>query len=606
MEYRLLRLIYVLLGFSILLPLFSFRHYAPLGDWYFTGLAIVVLGCCFLVNVFLGRRFCLSLAGLFTLLFVLCSLFSMNIATLNTVLVLLLLFMFYMSFGESFNGPSRIVLIDYLAIFFFIGGLLQAVLGFSQLLGIAPYLHGYVAFDVTDPTGNIMGNIGQRNLYAEFLAWGQMSACYLYAQRRLRGYFFLPSIFFLSMLIAWCGARLPLAYALGCCSIAWIWHRRNPEDARVAAMAKAVAWMVMSIGMTQTFGEQIDNLLRMLGLSIHTASGSTRLFDAGFGIRRRIEWTKAWMIFKEYPWTGVGLGGFAAKSVWLEAYGGLPKVPENWLFTQSHNLVFQLLAETGIFGTLAVVIGIIVCLWPYFRKGAQTPENMLLISLAMMILGHSMFEYPLWYWPYITLFILICVLSPLPMLKMDTRPLVVKVVSVVVASACFAYFASGQAAFWLLVRSVVPSAVVQENLDRLEKLNALSRNPLWHWDAELVMTNYLVPSPNQLNMKLERLERAAAVMPYSHILYKLAVARAMNHQPEKAKEALTLAIANFPEVAASFIASVPRNVGPELVPLITMAKNANKAFADPAHPTDEERTKAAMTVSTPVTRQPMF
>jgi hypothetical protein len=61
-----------------------------------------------------------------------------------------------------------------------------------------------------------------------------------------------------------------------------------------------------------------------------------------------IEWQKAWLIFQSYPLFGVGIGGFAWQSVWLEYHGGLAHSSEFALFTHPHNLVAILLAEVGL------------------------------------------------------------------------------------------------------------------------------------------------------------------------------------------------------------------------------------------------------------------
>ncbi|WP_312854398.1 PglL family O-oligosaccharyltransferase [Paludibacterium denitrificans] len=211
------------------------------------------------------------------------------------------------------------------------------------------------------------------------------------------------------------------------------------------------------MALIQLFNHELIWLLNRLGLPIHLDSGADRIMDAGFGARRRIEWTKAWEVFKANPWFGVGLGGFGSQSVWMEAYLGLPKVPESWLFTQSHNLIFQLLAETGLVGTSVVVIGLIACTGPYFRKSEQTVDNLLLVSIAMMILGHSMFEYPLWYLPFLTALVLICSLSPAKSYALNLRPGFLRGVSLLVGVACLAYVFTGIGNFWTLVHYSGPT-----------------------------------------------------------------------------------------------------------------------------------------------------
>ena len=78
------------------------------------------------------------------------------------------------------------------------------------------------------------------------------------------------------------------------------------------------------------------------------ASGVERLAanSDGMGARRLAEWGKAWLVFREAPWFGAGWSQYAYHSVRLQL---LPQFVDSGvnsgLFSNAHNLVFQLLAE---------------------------------------------------------------------------------------------------------------------------------------------------------------------------------------------------------------------------------------------------------------------
>ncbi|WP_158248685.1 PglL family O-oligosaccharyltransferase [Chromobacterium sinusclupearum] len=525
-----------------------------------------------------------------------------------SALALFLCGVFSLSLGQN-DKAQRDRLIACLASLILATALLQAMLGFVQALGLAPQTHGWVLFN--PGASDVMGNFGQRNQLAQFLGWGAVSAAYLYATGRMGRVATGSAVLVLALLMSWTGARLPLAYGLGLALLAWFWHRRVPQDETVARMARALAWSVLALAVIQIFNQQIDSVLHAIGLPIHVQSGSDRLLDAGFGARRRIEWSKAWEVFTQHPWLGVGLGGYAWHSAWLEAYGGWPKVPESWLFTHCHNLIFQLLAETGLVGTLLVVGGLLYCLLPYFRRGEQTADNLLLISIAMMLLGHSMFEYPLWYLPFLLMLVIICTLSPAKGWTVQLSGRFRQVLGVSAGVLALAYVATGIQPYWQLIQNFTPrnENTLQASLDNAKrslKLSELSRNPLWSWEADLGMVNYLQPDGIMRDLQLELAERVARYQPFPTVLIKLSILRALNGQAEPAKQALTMAIANYPDYTPVFQHELARYRQPELQPLQALASKAVKAGAAQGGATDAGRLAAVMTVASPVTRQPIF
>lgn len=496
------------------------------------------------------------------------------------------------------NGKERLVtLVAHLLVF---GALGQALVGVAQALGLASLARGWLVVDAMDPTGNIMGNIGQRNQFAHYLGWGMIAACYLHAHGRLRTVLFLPAIAFLTLVMGWSGSRLVLAYGLGFGLLALLWAVRARQDATVQQFGKAAAWAVMAIAFTQFFMQEINQGLSALGLPLHLSSGADRLMDAGFGARRRVEWTKAWMVFQAHPWFGVGWGGYAAQSVWLEAYGGLPKVPESALFTHSHNLIFQLLAETGIVGTLIVVGGLLLCLLPYFRKGETTPENLFLISMAMVTLGHSMFEYPLWYLPFLLGLCLVLALSPLRPITLEIRPALRRLLGGSLVLAMGVYLATGLPNFWKLVAYNIPAPSVAENEQRIAQLERIGLNPVWRYDADMVLANYLVPSAEYVDIKLAKLEPLLKYRPYVNLLLKVAMLRAYKGDAVGARDLVVQAIAAYPDALPFIFGMLHSQKHPALVPLQRLSETALATYQR------EGALAAVNTVAAPVSRTLLF
>lgn len=600
------RLSHLLIGLALVLPLFSFIRFAPCSDWYFSALAIAVLGMWFFGFIRKGVELRLTVISVGLLLFALVSAGHGELYAPEYLVTLLLLFVFALYFALEIVPEKRTDFVITLCSVIFVAALFQALLGYVQIIGLAPALHGFVLFDITNPRSNIMGNVGQRNQFAQFLTWGLVASCYLYACGKLRSILFFTASLVLALLITWSGARLILLYSISLCMLAWFWLRMNMKDVKIQRMVYAIAVVVIIVAIVQIFNHQICQLLNVLGIPVNVTSGSERLMDAGLGARRRIEWSKAWEVFRLHPLFGVGLGGYAAESVRLEALGGWPKVPESWLFNQSHNLIFQLLAETGLFGCLTAMAFLLWIAFGYLRKGQQTIENLFLLSVFSMIGIHSMFEYPLWYWPFLFGLVIVGVLSPLPFRRLQISLPIVRIIAIFTGVFCLLNFFIGQSAYWVVVRDGYPSLNVDDNKAKFERLVKLGSNPFWRDDADSVLSSYLQPSRNQLSYKLDHFERLAKIRPYPEVLFKLSILRSLAGQPNKAKEALIFAIANYPDFVDRYVENYANYQYAELADLKKIAKHAAEAYSLYGKNTDAGRIAAVMTVAAPVTRKAIF
>lgn len=590
---------------ATILPFFSFARFYPLPDWVSSAVALTFLSLC-LVCVLIGNaRLYLSPVSILVFVFAIFNVVQGRFDSLEVGLVFLLIFWVMLYIPSCFEA-NRLPFFYLLSSFILIGALLQACLGWVQLLGLAREMHGLVLFDGNNPAGNIMGNIGQRNQYAQFLMWGCVSACYLRAIERLSSLFFILSIFVLSLLISWSGARLPLAYGLSVVLLAWLWLRHNGKSLEVCRMTIAIVLTVFLIILTQLFNGEIVELLKHAGVNLNAHSGVERILEGGLGARRRVEWAKAWNVFLENPIFGVGLGGYAAESVWAETFSGFPKVPESWLFANSHNLIFQLLAETGLVGIVIVLVGIAFGVLPYFKREEQSVENLFLISIFSMIMIHSLLEYPLWYLPFLIMLLVIFSISPIFKFELIIGYFVKKSLLVLSIVLCWIYLATSVPIYRDIVKYSRPAPSVDERLVAIKALNTASLHPLWGWEADMALANYLEPSKKELSLKLALFERLARYRPYPNVLIKLAILRALNGDSNRAKQGLAMAIANYPEYVAGYIVALGLRTEPETLPLREMAEVAGRAYAKyPAH-SEEAQRAATMTVAAPVTRKPLF
>jgi len=461
---------------------------------------------------------------------------------------------------KPFGGRQRVVTV--LAWALFTGSIIQTLIGLVQLGGWAPYAEGWLLYS----DRIVMGNVGQRNQFAHLLTWGMLALAYLWAGGRLQT---LPAMLFgtlLALMIAWSAGRLPIAYAMTILLAGVLWSRQESAH----RMGIALIWVAVAILSFQIVARPIGQWLFQLEIT----SGLDRFGEAGFGARRRIEWAKCWEIIKAFPWLGTGFGGYGYQSVWLETFGGLPRVPESSLFTHSHNLLTQLAAETGVPATLLAVVVVTRVLWPYCQRQHATADNAFLLMVACTTIWHSMFEYPLWYLPFSFVFMVVLGLSPTKPIKLKFRSSMCHVGGVLLAGLALSYVAKGAMVFPLLVESQNPSRDIARNQQQIEQLLTLSANPFWRFESELMLSNFLVPSPEQLTIKLKHHEDLVAYRPYPMLLCKLATLQQWAGQNRKAQDSLHMLIAAYPVDISRCAMIIASARDAKLQPLLDMMAQA--------------------------------
>ncbi|TIC86241.1 O-antigen ligase family protein [Crenobacter intestini] len=520
----------------------------------------------------------------------------------------------------------------------FAGGVLQLTIGAAQVFRLAqPW---GLLFVVSDGQGTLFGNLAQRNQYANYLTLALLSLCWLTARRRLPAWLFVLLAPLFALFLAWSASRLVIAYALGLSLLAaglYLAGRRTPaltpgpspasgrgegivgyspadpspaggssacmvdrssagsgpadpspaggrrwraapdEGAALARMAVALGFAIVLIALCQLFTSQINAGLSLLGLPVDLQSGAGRFTDGGFGARRWIEWQKAWQVFVAHPLTGVGLGGYAAQSVALEpAFAG--EWTESWLFAHCHSIVLQLLAETGLTGTLAVAAALMWAFLPWFRRQNIGADALLVLGLALVLLGHSLLEYPLWYASFLMVFAVLVGVSPAAGWALPVRASLRRIGALLLVLVITAQTLLGVAYYFDWVKWVVPSSDGRENKARIEALLTQGANPSWSYDADQLLSNYLGGDAAHLALKQPLFERLAAYRPYPGTLTKLAMLRAHAGDAAGARDALRRAIAAYPATVPNIAATLAQEKAPTLAPLQAMAARAHEAY----------------------------
>lgn len=163
-------------------------------------------------------------------------------------------------------------------------------------------------------------------------------------------------------------------------------------DKRLSRFSRALLWLA-----------PLFYVLCWLGMNewaqagAQSFAGGTQLQKSDLSSSRFGIWSNTLQLIKQNPWFGVGWGEF--NFAWsLTPFPGRPTA----FFDHTHNLPLQLLVELGI-PLGSVVLGLLAwSLWKAFvacRRAAASDSltQRTAFLMVLMIVVHSMLEYPLWY-----------------------------------------------------------------------------------------------------------------------------------------------------------------------------------------------------------------
>lgn len=269
------------------------------------------------------------------------------------------------------------------------GALLNALLILLQVGSIS--LPAQIMFH--HPQQLFGGNLAQPN-HANHQLWlGLVSIMYLHATQRGKSWLLIPAALLLAAASALTASRSTLLYAPMIVCLAWTARAGATQGAAWSRLRRAATL----IGALSVMFLVLHHLAIGQGLlpGIASQTGIERFLQDGGGMGSRFAiWRRAWEVFLSHPWFGAGVGELP----W-ENFRTAPQLAlrgDMVVVEHSHNLLLQLLAESGLVATL--LCGSI--LWHWWRGLSLHPASPArwwagtVIAIAAM---HSLLEYPLWY-----------------------------------------------------------------------------------------------------------------------------------------------------------------------------------------------------------------
>ncbi|MDO5356048.1 MAG: Wzy polymerase domain-containing protein [Conchiformibius sp.] len=393
-------------------------------------------------------------------------------------------------------------------------GCVQAGIAWMQYTGAAADFSGWLMYR----PGIVEGQLGQRNHLAHYLMWAVLASAYLCTQRRLTAWLAWPLAACLAWTIGLTGSRTVFVYVLGLALLLplWRWRAGRAGNRGCAVFALAAATVLL-------FQFAAEPLAAWVSGQGGFATAAERLGNENFGRSGRgYEWRKAWLVFQSAPWFGHGWGSYALQG-FLETGvypTGYRPYENGVLFTHSHNSLLNLLAEMGIVGTALVLGGLAYVLRTVWRQ--PSPASLFLLAAMSVSLLHSLFEYPLWYIYFLSVFALFVGLMPPPSRLPEREQAVSYAFSAAVAAAVL-LLAAGVLRLGFAYQDLRQAARgATTALEKAERVGSLVRivhhEPMLAYYAELTLLNHIdtaragsVPEWAQ-----QAARRATLFRPYSH------------------------------------------------------------------------------------------
>ena len=433
-----------------------------------------------------------------------------------------------------------------LAWFLLVSGMLGAAIGLLQHFHIPTPVEFLIARGLAQ---RVFGNLAQPNHYAAHIALALASAGYLYACRHLHGALAGGCIALCLLVLALVGSRSTWLFLGALTALAVLLYVRR-RDSGSRRLALAAGWLLpgfviaLAVAALPFMAPPDDRLLTAM----------ERLFQMASGVAPRLQlWSEAWQMFLGAPLLGAGWGQFAWHHFVHQAVTGDTAAPG--VYSHAHNIVLQLMAETGAVGAL-IVVGALVLWIADLGRVKLTLEWWWLLALAAVIGIHSLLEYPLWYSYFLGVAALTLGLGA-------ERVFALRFAGAARAAAALAIFVG-----WLNLVAMVPSYLEFERLvftpaSRSAQLLdeaafakvvvSLYREPLLVPYVELAVAYPITVSEERLPDKLALTARVVHFAPDSVVSYRYALLLALAGEREAALVQLDRSLRVYP-VAAGEVA----------------------------------------------------
>ncbi len=461
--------------------------------------------------------------------------------------------------------------VRFLAWSLLVGGLLSALAGLlQQYFGESPLIGMFVARKLGTA---VYGNIGQRSHFATYTVLALVSLAYLHAAANLRGRFAVLLGVPLVLALGLSGARIAwafLATLLVLVIVFWRAHRKSSEARRLV-----VSLVVAAAGFA--LAQQLAVLAPFVPSGAAVSTPTARLFAEMGGPSERLQlWTEAVWGFVRAPVFGWGWGGFPTMHFDYQATHDA--MAARMAYHQAHNLVLQLLVETGAVGAALVIGGIIQWLWG-LRRGAFGLERWWLLAALGVLAVHSLSEFPLWYAYFLGLAAVLFGIDSLDgawVVSAQRARLVLALLSML-GGAYLAFQLDAYREFERIFRD--EQTVLDSGAEQGRRIARALSDPMLRPYGEVAVAFSTQVEPARIQDRLALLRRATRFAPYPPIVYKRALLMAMAGESDAALTEFKRAAHAYPQELSSItqqLAELASHDPAKFAPLLDAAMQARR------------------------------
>jgi O-antigen ligase len=413
----------------------------------------------------------------------------------------------------------------------------------SALIGVLQHYDWYTPLDsvvVRKVSSSVYGNIAQPNHFANYIALGMISLGLLFQLQKLRAIQVALLVMPLLFVMTLSGSRSSWLYLLMMAGLAWWWAR---NDARQRPLLRYSLLLIAGFGIMHL----IVQLHFVTGAesSVNTVQ---RLFgDNAPGGVRQFLWREASLMFMQSPWLGVGFGQFAWQHFQL-----LPTLHPSGivgLYNNAHNLIFQIAAEAGIAGLLALFLSLGVWLLGLRRSSLDEAHWWGYAALGVLAI-HSLLEYPLWYTYFVAIAAILLGALDETRYRLELRN--------VGRISVFAVLLLGLISLMQLlsgyrdleqVQEIRSASGVDPSASKLlrDKLVSIHGSSLLSPYAELFLSSLIEVNGDHLKEKLAANTRMMHFVPIGPVVYRQVLLLAQAGELEQAKNILVQAFWSYPD-----------------------------------------------------------
>ena len=276
------------------------------------------------------------------------------------------------------NPQTRLIVMDTWAWCWLLGCALGFITALMQYVGIE--VSERIIAPLTDK-GRIFGNIHQPNQFATLMALGLPCMVWLHQRCKLslRAAGFVCAMIVVTVVLT--------SSRTGLLQLLWVaaWILLSKAASRRIATVLVCA-TVAAYGLFYIFDRA--DVLPFFNSGRMTGMGSTA--DSISSSRLQL-WEDTWSLVLQNPWTGIGFGQF-------EFYRTFSDLPNALKVTHvnAHLLPLQLSAEYGL-PVVVIFFGLIGYALIQAKSAWRDPVSRCAMSGLVIVLIHSMTEFPLWY-----------------------------------------------------------------------------------------------------------------------------------------------------------------------------------------------------------------